>query len=68
MLLGKRNLQSKSEVVLRNVVMAFMVKKGVKHKPVDINELNLEFGADNIKKLIVKQYLIKTKKGVTVGL
>ena len=25
MLLGKRNLQSKSEVVLRNVVMAFMV-------------------------------------------
>lgn len=53
---------------LYNVVMAFMVKKGVKHKPVDINELNLEFGADNIKKLIVKQYLIKTKKGVTVGL
>ena len=53
---------------LYNVVMSFMIKKGVKQKPVDLNELNLEFGTENIKKLIVKQYLIKTKKGVTVGL
>lgn len=49
-------------------VSRYMISKGVRHKPIDINELNEKFGTDNIKKLIVKQYLIKTKKGVTVGL
>lgn len=49
-------------------VSRYMISKGVKNKPIDINELNEKFGPENIKKLIVKQYLIKTKKGVTVGL
>ena len=53
---------------LYSVVSSYMINKGVKQKPIDINELNDKFGTDNIKKLIVKQYLIKTKKGVTVGL
>ena len=53
---------------LYNTVKKYMLDKGVKQKALDITDLNNKFGADNIRKLIVKQYLIKTKKGVTVGL
>lgn len=49
-------------------VKIFMINNGVKNRVIEISELNEEFGVDNIKNLIKKQYLIKTKKGVTVGL
>lgn len=53
---------------LYKTVHQYMIEKGVRQKPIDIKDLNDKFGPLNIKKLIVKQYLIKTKKGVTVGL
>lgn len=48
-------------------VKSFMIIKGVKHNVIDIQLLNEEFGTENIRKLVNKQYLIKTKKGVTIG-
>ena len=53
---------------LYKVVKEFMIAKGVRKGPLDIQMLNDKFGVDNIKKLTVKHYLIKTKKGVTVGI
>ena len=49
-------------------VKEFMLARDVRHCALDIKVLDNEFGAENIKKLITKQYLIKTKKGVTVGI
>lgn len=53
---------------LYKYVKAFLIKHGVKQKPVDIEIVNNEFGALNIQKLIKKCHLIKTGKGVTVGI
>lgn len=53
---------------LYKVVKEFMIVKGVRKGPLDIQMLNDKFGVDNIKKLTTKHYLIKTKKGVTVGI
>ena len=53
---------------LYKVVKDYMIIKGVRKGPLDVQMLNDKFGVDNIKKLTTKHYLIKTKKGVTVGL
>lgn len=49
------------------IVYNYMLKMGVKKRPVDISALNSKFGEINIKKLIQKSYLIKIGKGVTTG-
>ena len=48
-------------------VRKFLKKREIQKKPADVKELNEEFGAANIKKLILKSYLISTGKGVTIG-
>lgn len=53
---------------LYKYVQAFLIKHGVRQKPVDIDIVNKEFGALNIQKLIKKCHLIKIGKGVTVGI
>ena len=52
---------------LYKYVRQFMIKLGVDKRPVDLSALNTEFGEKNIKKLIIKSYLIKIGKGVTIG-
>lgn len=48
-------------------VRKFLKKHNVEKKIVDIKILEDEFGKPNIKKLILKSYLISIGKGVTVG-
>lgn len=48
-------------------VRKFLKSREIQRKPVNIKELNEEFGADNIRKLLTRSYLISTGKGVTVG-
>lgn len=48
-------------------IRGFLKKHNVEKKVVDIRILEDEFGKANIKKLIVKSYLISIGKGVTVG-
>ena len=48
-------------------VRKFLKGREIQRKPVNIKELNEEFGTENIRKLLTKSYLISTGKGVTVG-
>ncbi len=48
-------------------VRVFLEQNGVSVKPVDISLLENTFGKHNIKKLIMKNYLILLKNGVTTG-
>ena len=48
-------------------VRVFLEENGVSFKPVDISLLEITFGKHNIKKLIMKNYLILLKNGVTTG-
>jgi len=48
-------------------VKGYFNKSGVKNRLVDIQELNNKFGADNIRKLVDKSYIIKIGKGATIG-
>ena len=52
---------------LYDEVRKFLKKHNVEKKIVDIKILEDEFGKPNIKKLILKSYLISIGKGVTVG-
>ena len=48
-------------------VRKYLKMKEVQRKPVSLAELNQLFGAANIKRLLVKSYLIAFGKGVTIG-
>lgn len=52
---------------LYSEVKKFLRNREIQRRPVAKQELYDEFGAENIKKLIVKSYLIQTGKGVTIG-
>ena len=52
---------------LYSEVRKFMQLKGVAKSIVDKKMLEAEFGVQNIKKLILKSYLISIGKGVTIG-
>lgn len=48
-------------------VKKFMIANGVTRSPVDRGLLEREFGAMNIRKLLLKSYLIIMGKGLTIG-
>ena len=48
-------------------VRQYMLDKGVRRRIIDLSELESKFGRDNIKKLILKSYLILIGRGVTIG-
>lgn len=52
---------------LYNEVKLFLKKHNIEKKLIDKKLLESEFGEQNIRKLILKSYLISMKKGVTVG-
>lgn len=52
---------------LYETVKKFMLDTGVKKSTIELSELDKKFGANNIRKLIQKSYLIKIGKGVTIG-
>lgn len=53
---------------LHKYVKSFLYKNDVSRGPVDITLVEKEFGADNIRLLISKCYIIKIGKGVTIGI
>ena len=52
---------------LYNEVRKFLKVHNVEHRIISTKILEDEFGKDNIRKLIIKSYLISIGKGVTVG-
>ncbi len=52
---------------LYKAVKSYMDRKGVNKSIIDKSVLEAEFGTQNIRKLIVKSYLIVMGKGVTAG-
>lgn len=64
----KPNYSEMDIAVLWKYVKKFMVAKGVKEKPVDSELLEAEFGANNVIKLLRKNYILRKGKGFTMGL
>ena len=52
---------------LYSEVRKFLKSKNIDKKVIDIAILESKFGKDNIRKLLLKSYLISIGKGVTVG-
>lgn len=53
---------------LGNVVKEYMIKSGAKSHLISIDVLEEQFGRQNINRLVLKGILIKTSKGVTMGI
>lgn len=49
-------------------VKQFMIENGVNSGLVPIEDINRKFGADNVRRLLNKCYIIKVGKGATIGL
>lgn len=61
-------IYSKMEIKeLYKEVRKYMEDRGVRKGVIDLAELENKFGKNNIRKLILKSYLILVGKGVTVG-
>lgn len=53
---------------LKKVVKEYMISRGVRKSLLDINELESKFGKHIISKLVAEGFLLKTSKGVTIGI
>lgn len=53
---------------LKKVVKEYMISRGVRKSLLDINELESKFGKHIVSKLVAEGFLLKTSKGVTIGI
>ena len=59
---------SLEENKLKEVVKQYMISRGVRKSLIDVTELENKFGKKVVSKLVSEGYLLKTSKGVTIGI